>query len=171
MRATSALLLCTSLLACRREEAPADVEHPQSLRTSKYVVDYPANWELGTGMTDSDPASGFRITSPGGCYVQVTIHNEPIDLKQKLHELTLRRATFMGESRLEKITFWGRYSGKGLSNRGEMGKDSGVQGWHDIFGYTDPRGGFLVTEECTEASAKMVKPGFSLIERSFVYRP
>jgi hypothetical protein len=153
-------------------EPPADVEHPRTLARDRFQLDYPGNWMIDADADDYDPDHLFSIDSPGSCHVTLILLDARVGARTSLDaHVEAFVPELLKDPTRTPFSRWGAYEGEGVVLAGKI--LGALPGSLRLFAHDDADGErtLNVVEFCYDDDMRAVRPGFELIERSFLLRP
>ena len=149
--------------------APADVDHPETLKSPSFTLQMPGNWRVASEEEDFDPDAYFTIDSSGDSFVTIELIDEAIAVDDEVRQCV---ADYVPEwiARPSKRAFtdWGAYKGLGVELTGTT--SDGYEGGARIFAHSSDQGSFIVLEVYYADELPQVAPGFELIRKTFQHR-
>ena len=151
-------------------EEKADVRSPRPFVRERFQLDYPGNWTIDEADEDYDPDHLFSIDSPGSCTVSVIVFDAAIPAKTSVDgQVEAFVPRIVKQPVQTPFTRWGAYEGEGVTLAGKI---LGVlPGNIRIFAHESQREDltFTIVEFCYDEDLPLVRPGFELVERTFVF--
>ena len=149
------------------DEEPADVANPKAVTRDHFQLKYPANWSLARNDEDFDIDQYFSIDTPGYSYVLFEIYLVDTSPQDNVQDSIEYYSKLLRVSKTTSFDMWGKYSGAGVHLVGEyVGGPAEVR----LFSHTSGECSFTVTEFFDPATKQHVKPGYDLVEATFVLR-
>jgi hypothetical protein len=150
-------------------EAKADVRSTRPIVRERFHLEYPGNWAIDEKDEDYDPDHLFSVDSPGSCSVTVIVFDAAISAKISVDaQVEALVPRVVKHPVLARFARWGAYDGEGVTVGGKI--FGLMKGSIRIFAHESEREDltFTIVEFCFDEDLALVRPGFELIERTFV---
>lgn len=151
-----------------QDEQRADVTRPHSIDREGFSLQYPANWQIATEDDDYDPDTSFSIESPGSSVVMFFLGDCQIDTESAVQTQVAAYQKRMTGVTVTPFGHYGKYEGRGAQLEGRI---LGIPMKVRAFATSRDGGSAIIVEQCPDEDAGRVRPGFDLIEESFLLKP
>lgn len=160
---------CAGFESLGQTEQKADVRSTRPIVRERFHLEYPGNWTVDEKDEDYDPDHLFSIDSAGSCHVTVIVIDAAISAKTSVETQVEAFVPRIVKHPVQTpFGRWGAYNGEGVALAGKiLGL---MKGSIRIFAHESEREDLTLTivEFCYDEDLPLARPGFELIERTFV---